>query len=384
MSTPENGGQARTPRLVRTRRGRMIGGVCSGLGDHFGVDPILLRIAFVGVTLFAGVGFWLYLAILLLVPEEGASRAPVRLARSSWRIVLGAVVVIVALAIAIPVISHAALGSAWGFGVGIGSIAVVGAVAALVRLRLRPRLEQERPSADLRLLSRVALWTAVAAGLILIALAGGLLAGLERHIAAWAVVAAGAGLALSAFTRARWLALPAIAFALSVTTVAAAHVDLHGGLGERSYRPHSLAELRRGYELGAGRLEIDLRSVSFPPGDTPLRVRLGVGELVVLVSDEVCVATRARIGGGFVGALDRDGGGLDVDWANRPAPPRDVPRVVLEGRVGLGAMFVVDRSLEGGFQAGFYGTNAACRPRTAQPASALDGEPGGGLRSGQL
>src|ERR1700681_2866386 len=78
MSTPENGGQARTPRLVRTRRGRMIGGVCSGLGDHFGVDPILLRIAFVGVTLFAGAGFWLYLAILLLVPEEGASRAPVR------------------------------------------------------------------------------------------------------------------------------------------------------------------------------------------------------------------------------------------------------------------------------------------------------------------
>jgi len=37
------------PRLVRSRRGRLIGGVCSGLGAHFGVDPILFRIAFVGL-----------------------------------------------------------------------------------------------------------------------------------------------------------------------------------------------------------------------------------------------------------------------------------------------------------------------------------------------
>ena len=39
-------------RLIRTRRGRLIGGVCSGLGAHFGVDPILLRIAFVGLAIF--------------------------------------------------------------------------------------------------------------------------------------------------------------------------------------------------------------------------------------------------------------------------------------------------------------------------------------------
>src|SRR5207302_702918 len=66
-------------RLIRTRRGRLIGGVCSGLGAHFGVDPILLRIAFVGLAIFGGVGFWLYLAFLLLVPEEGASAPPLRL-----------------------------------------------------------------------------------------------------------------------------------------------------------------------------------------------------------------------------------------------------------------------------------------------------------------
>src|SRR2546422_843119 len=57
-------------RLERPSRRRLIGGVCSGLGDHFGVDPLLLRIAFVALAIFAGVGFWLYVAIFLLVPEE--------------------------------------------------------------------------------------------------------------------------------------------------------------------------------------------------------------------------------------------------------------------------------------------------------------------------
>jgi phage shock protein PspC (stress-responsive transcriptional regulator) len=369
MSTLERDREARPRRLVRTRRGRLVGGVCSGLGAYFGVDPILFRIAFVGVTLFAGVGIWVYLAILLLVPEEGASRAPIRLRRSSWRSILGVVAVVLALGIGLAAVSHAALGGAWGLGVGIGAIALVGALAALIRVRLRARvehrrLEDGRPSADERLASSMALWTAVAAGVALLALTGAWLAGTESHIAAWAVVAMGAALVLSAFTRARWLALPAVAFALSVATIAAAHVDLHGGVGERTYRPRTTGELRRGYQLGAGRLEVDLRDVAFPAGDTTLRIRLGAGELVVLVPEEVCVATRARVGGGFVGALDRESGGLDVNWAYRPTPPAGVHRVVLEARVGLGAVFVVDRPLVGSFQAGVYGTNSACRERT--------------------
>jgi Cell wall-active antibiotics response 4TMS YvqF len=166
---------------------------------------------------------------------------------------------------------------------------------------------------------------------------------------------------LGAFAGARWTVLPALAFALPAAMFSAAGVDLHGGLGQRTYRPHTIAELRGGYRLGAGRLEVDLRDVTFPPGETALRVRLGAGELVVLVPDQVCVATRAHIGGGYVGALDRTAGGLDVSWTNRPSPPTRAPRLVLDGRVGLGALFVVDRPLSGGFQAGAYGENDACR-----------------------
>jgi hypothetical protein len=348
------------------------------LGAHFDVDPILFRIAFVGLAIFSGVGIVLYLAILLLVPEEGASRAPIYLRRSSWRSVLGVVVVIVAAAIALHAVGYAGHRGAWGFGVGLGSLALVGAIAALVWLRLRtPVGKNGHASADRRLLGCLALGTAVVVWAVLLALAGAWLAGIDEQLAAWAVVAIGAMLVLCAFTHtARWPVLPAVAFALAVATIAAAHVDLHGGMGQRTYRPQTLAEVRGGYQLGGGRLEIDLRDVAFPAGTTQLHVRLGVGELIVLVPRNVCVATSARIGGGYVGALENSSGGVDVDWAERPSPPAGTPRLVVDGSVGLGALLVADHPVEHGWndwggEGGWFashahpaalGTNEACLP----------------------
>jgi phage shock protein PspC (stress-responsive transcriptional regulator) len=382
MPSPESQRDQR-PRLVRSRSGRLIGGVCSGLGAHFDVDPILFRIAFVGLAIFSGVGIALYLAILLLVPEEGASRAPIYLGRSSWRSVLGVVVVILAAGIALHAAGHAGHRGVWGFGVGVGSLVLLGSIATLVWLRLRkPTGEQVHTSGDRRLFGRLALVTAILVWAVIFALAGAWLAGIDGQLAAWAVVATGAALVLSAFThRARWLVLPAVAFALSVAVIAAAHVDLHGGVGERTYRPQTLGEVRGGYQLGAGRLEIDLRDIAFPAGTTRLHVRLGVGELVVLVPRGVCVATSAHIGGGYVGALENRSGGLDVDWAERPSPPSGTPRLMLDGNVGLGALLVADHPVEHGWndwggwggEGGWFashahhvalGTNEACLPST--------------------
>jgi phage shock protein PspC (stress-responsive transcriptional regulator) len=375
MSGAEGGREQRPrrPRLVRTRRGRLIGGVCSGLGAHFDVDPILFRIVFVGLAVFSGVGIALYLAILLLVPEEGASRAPIRLSRSSWLSVLGVVVVVVAAGIALQAAGHAGHRGAWGFGVGSGSLVLAGSIAALVWLRLRrPVGEQGHASADRRLFGCLALVAAIAVWSVLFAVAGAWLAGIDGRLAAWVVVAIGAALVLSAFTGwARRLVVPAVAFVVSVAVIAAAHVDLHGGVGERTYRPHVLSEVPHDFRLGAGRLEVDLREVAFPPGDTYLHVRMGVGELVVLVPRGVCVATSAQIGGGYVGALEQRSGGLDVDWSERPSPPLHTSRLVLNGDVGLGALLVADHPIERGWNggdgwfgapshAGELGTNEAC------------------------
>src|SRR4051794_36647542 len=58
-------------RLTRCRTDRVAGGVASGLGRYFDLDPIIFRIGFVALTLVGGTGIALYAAGWLLIPEEG-------------------------------------------------------------------------------------------------------------------------------------------------------------------------------------------------------------------------------------------------------------------------------------------------------------------------
>ena len=53
----------------------MLGGVAGGLARYFGVDTMIVRIAFVVLTLVGGAGIPLYLAGLLLIPEEGSDQS---------------------------------------------------------------------------------------------------------------------------------------------------------------------------------------------------------------------------------------------------------------------------------------------------------------------
>ena len=58
--------------LRRPLTDRMVGGVAAGLARYFGVDPTIVRIAFVILTVAGGAGIPLYLAGLLLIPDEGS------------------------------------------------------------------------------------------------------------------------------------------------------------------------------------------------------------------------------------------------------------------------------------------------------------------------
>jgi phage shock protein C len=59
-------------RLTRTRQSRMIAGVCSGMADYFGIDATIVRIVLIAVTLLTGgTGILLYVAAVLVVPDEG-------------------------------------------------------------------------------------------------------------------------------------------------------------------------------------------------------------------------------------------------------------------------------------------------------------------------
>lgn len=55
--------------LYRDGDERIIGGVCSGLGHYFGLNPILFRAAFVIAFVFWGSGLLLYLILLLIIPK---------------------------------------------------------------------------------------------------------------------------------------------------------------------------------------------------------------------------------------------------------------------------------------------------------------------------
>jgi phage shock protein PspC (stress-responsive transcriptional regulator) len=58
--------------LIRPREGRMIAGVCAGIGDYFGVDPNIVRVVFAALTLFGiGAGALVYLIAWAVLPEEG-------------------------------------------------------------------------------------------------------------------------------------------------------------------------------------------------------------------------------------------------------------------------------------------------------------------------
>jgi phage shock protein C len=57
-------------RLYRSRTDRLVAGVCGGLGEYFGIDPTLVRLAAVLLTLVNGVGLAVYVILWIVVPEE--------------------------------------------------------------------------------------------------------------------------------------------------------------------------------------------------------------------------------------------------------------------------------------------------------------------------
>jgi phage shock protein C len=60
----------RTRRLYRSRRERMIAGVCGGLAEYFAIDPTFVRLLFVICVLLGGSAILAYLVLWLVVPLE--------------------------------------------------------------------------------------------------------------------------------------------------------------------------------------------------------------------------------------------------------------------------------------------------------------------------
>lgn len=57
-------------RLFRSTRNRVLGGVCGGFAQYFNIDPVLVRIIFVLLMLFSGVGILIYIISWILMPAS--------------------------------------------------------------------------------------------------------------------------------------------------------------------------------------------------------------------------------------------------------------------------------------------------------------------------
>jgi phage shock protein PspC (stress-responsive transcriptional regulator) len=56
-------------RLYRQTKDKVIGGVCSGLGQYWSTDPILLRLLFVVLFFGFGTGLLLYIIMWIVIPK---------------------------------------------------------------------------------------------------------------------------------------------------------------------------------------------------------------------------------------------------------------------------------------------------------------------------
>lgn len=317
-------GPAQARRLTRSSTDKMLGGVAGGLGQYFGVDAVLFRVGFAALTFAGGLGLFAYLALWLVVPDETGTSVLRDSSRSRAAtvgiVVLAGLVALLVLAIFDPFSGLLGL---------LVLIAVVVLVVQAARSDGTPSLGRALAIAGVIVLSLV---LGAAAGIAAAFGAGAIVAG--------TVIALGLALVVTAFTgrSRRWLIVPALALAAPVAAVAAVDLRFEGGVGERDYRPRDVGSIQPRYELGIGELVIDLRDVRFPSGTTPLDIDLGMGELRVIVPDEVCVRTDVHVDVGEVRVFGHESGGTDVDWLEQPRNEAGAPELAINADVGLGAV----------------------------------------------
>jgi len=69
-------GPSRRVVLRRSRDDKVIAGVAGGLGRYLGVDPVIIRVAFVVLAVSGGSGLLLYLVGMIAIPEERPGEIP--------------------------------------------------------------------------------------------------------------------------------------------------------------------------------------------------------------------------------------------------------------------------------------------------------------------
>jgi phage shock protein PspC (stress-responsive transcriptional regulator) len=227
----------------------MIAGVCSGIAQRWNLDLTLVRIVTVVLTLFTGVALAAYLGAWLLTPSTDGP-APLTADSKTAR---------------------------WASHTG-------------------DRLMRRVPMLVLIVLAAIvfaglghALWFGAPVGLLVAALLIAIIVGTRRG---------------------RWL-LVTVAALLAVGLATVGVFGAH--LGTRTYTVASIDDLHEHYDFGAGKVNLDLSALSSVSGRYRTDVRLGRGDVTVVVPQGVPVVVHGQSGLGSVVIAGHKVSGVDAE-----------------------------------------------------------------------
>lgn len=353
-------------RLTRSSHDRVIAGVCGGLADYTGIDPIVFRIGFVVAALAGGAGLAGYVLAWVFIPEEG-DESPIvsRDRRTRPQLALLGILalcllplltavfairgdgwILIPLFFAVPPIIYAIRGERWGgydhrryWNGPVPPPPVTAPVPPAPGGGAEEWRHHRRPRSRLWLLT-------MSAGLVV----GGVLASIEASGAAdlsaatvfpILLLVVAAGLIVGAwYGHARRLIVLGVFLSLGAVSASTADVRIGGGVGDRTWQPTSASTLARRYSLGMGQATLDLRRIVDLRGTRHVKASVGVGELRVLIPADIDVDVTASVGIGnaeLPGRPSDDGVGQDAT-AFYDAPGTDL--LVLDLHIGIGHVVV--------------------------------------------
>jgi phage shock protein PspC (stress-responsive transcriptional regulator) len=325
-------------RLTRSTTDRVVAGVCGGLAEYTGLDPVIFRVVVAVAALMGGAGLAAYLLAWLVIPAaEGESPAHSLLRERDW----GRLVLIGLAVFAVSVVTSIRPGN-WpdhgGGGFGLLVVLAVGVwfwtrhdhpstpPTVVAPARPVPPARRGRGRSKLGLLTVSVML--VVAGLLALAQvsAGTFLAG--------CLIVVGAGLLAGAWWgHARALVVLGVLLAGATAVASVADVPLAGGIGDRRWIVHTGEELRAHYRLGVGNAELDLTDLKLTD-DRRVEVTVGMGDLRVHLPPDADVDVRGHAGFGVVSLLGRESDGADVERHGHATGGQH--HLVLAVRVGMG------------------------------------------------
>jgi phage shock protein PspC (stress-responsive transcriptional regulator) len=349
-------------RIRRSRADRKIAGVAGGLGRHLDVDPVILRVAFVVLTFFGGVGLLLYVALWLLLPEDGSDWATIKLDRRSRTVAL----IVIGVFALFLLLSH----GWWGTpGPLFYLAAIVGVIVVALQLtrRDRPRPEHAVPPATVpyavatpappaaapqqarpvnpRKKGPILFWFALAVlAVALGTLAIADLAGAHVAPSAYPATALGVSAAFlligSFYGRAGGIILVGLlAAAVTVGTTIADHWDPHS----TTVVPAEAAQVQSTYSMDVGELIVDLSGVANPKAldGREIVVTGDVGHLEIEVPNDVTVVANTHVAGvGGMNVFGRTSGGVDTELTTVHSAGPGAPRLTIDADLHVGGIDV--------------------------------------------